>query len=171
MTDSIDRFLAEWAVQMAKSGLPELPPDAQYIYRMARVCKILGDRLDATCARHDLTRSQFEAMAVLRRRHPEPLSAGDLMKAAFLTSGSVTAMLNQLLDKNLVQRQPHKEDRRRIEVQLTPEGIRKIEAAIAERIQDNVALARLLPKKPREEINSLMRHFLAAAEALEDTGK
>jgi DNA-binding MarR family transcriptional regulator len=171
MTDSIDRFFSEWAVQMEKAGLPGVPQDTQYIYRMARVCKILGDRLDATCARHDLTRSQFEAMAVLRRRHPEPLSAGDLMKAAFLTSGSVTAMLNQLLGKDLVQRQPHKEDRRRIEVQLTPEGIKKIEAVIAERIQDNVALAHLLPEKPREEINHLMRHFLAAAEALEGTPK
>lgn len=167
MTDSIDTFFAEWAEQSGSGGLPKLPKDAQYIYRIARACKILGDRLDSTCARHDLTRSQFEAMAVLRRRHPEPLGAGDLMRAAFLTSGSVTAMLNQLLDKELVRRKVRKEDRRRIEVQLTPAGLKKIEAAVAERIRDNLALARLLPKAARQEVNSHMRQFLAAAEALE----
>jgi len=171
MTDSIDKFFEEWAAQREKSGLPTLPEDAQYIYRIARMCKVLGERLDATCVRHDLTRSQFEAMAVLRRRHPEPLSAGDLMEAAFLTSGSVTAMLNQLLDKGLVQRQTNKEDKRRIEVLLTGEGMKKIESAIEERIQDNLALARLLPKGSREDMNRLMRQCLVMVEALEEGKK
>lgn len=165
MSDSIDTFFEEWGIQALSGWPPELPEDIQYIYRIARMCKILGDRLDATCARHGLTRSQFEAMAVLRRRHPEPLNAGDLMLAAFLTSGSVTAMLNQLLDKGLVQRQAHKEDRRRIEVLLTPAGIQKIETAVQERIEDNIALGRLLPENSRKRMNLHMKEFLAAVEA------
>lgn len=168
MTDSIDAFFVEWAVQMEEAGLPGIPADAQFIYRISRMCKLLGDRLDASCARHDLTRSQFEAMAVMRRRHPQPLGAGDLMKAAFLTSGSVTAMLNQLLDKGLVQRQTHKQDKRRIEVQLTAAGRAKIEAAIRDRIQDNVAMAHTLPEQDRAGINLLMRRFLATIESMQE---
>lgn len=166
MTDTIDEFLAQWGQQRSDGGWPPpLPEDIQYIYRIARVCKLLGDRLDATCERHGLTRSQFEAMAVLRRRYPEPLSAGDLMQAAFLTSGSVTAMLNQLQDRGWVIRQPAAQDRRRIEVQLTLEGIRRIEPAIAERIADNTAIARSLPDEARAQIDRPLRQLLAALEA------
>lgn len=165
MTDSINRFFAEWGPHMGKGGIPMVPEDTHYLYRIMRICKALGDRLDATCRRHGLTRSQFEALAVLRRRHPDPLSAGDLMQAAFLTSGSVTAMLGQLLDKGLVSRNTHGRDKRRIQVQLTPAGMEKIEAATAERVRDNVALARLLPEESRANINQAMRAFLAALEA------
>ena len=169
MTDSIDKFFSEWSPRLERGKLPNLPEDAQFVYRFMRVCRILGDRLDATCRRHGLTRSQFEAMAIMLRRHPEPLGAGDLMKAAFLTSGSVTAMLNQLMRNGLVHRQAHKEDKRRIEVQLTAAGRQRIEAAISERIRDNTSLARLLPEEPRTELNRCMRQFLAAAEALAET--
>ncbi len=165
MTDSIDRFFAEWAEQNA--GLPNLPADIQYIYRIARISKLLGARLDATCARHGLTRSQFEALAALRRNHPRPLSAQDLMQASLLTSGSVTAMINRLLAAKLVVRDQSDEDARRILVRLTDAGMKVIEAAVRERIADNTTLAHLLDKKDRGPMNALMRSFLGKLEALE----
>jgi len=167
MTDSIDRFFAEWGGQQA--SLPPLDPDMQYIYRIARVSRILGDRLDATCARLGLTRSQFEAMAVLRRRAPEALSAQDLMAASFLSSGSVTAMLKQLIDRGLVQRATDPQDGRRIRVWLSERGVEVIEVAVRERASDNAELARLLPPPARQHMNTLMREFLTALEAIEDT--
>lgn len=165
MSDSIDHFFAEWATQHV--DLPPLDGEMQFVYRIARVSKILGERLDASCARHGLTRSQFEAMAVLRRRHPVPLSAQDLMDASFLTSGSVTAMLRQLVAMGLVTRSPDPVDGRRIQVSLTPRGITVIEAAVRERLQDNAALARLLPETSRAQLNTRMRDFLSALESLD----
>lgn len=162
MQDSIQVFFQEWAA--GRRGLPELPNDAQFVYRIAKVSKILGKRLDETCSRHGLTRSQFEAMAVLRRRFPESLSAGELMEASLLTSGSVTAMINQLIARGLVVRAPDPTDKRRIEVQLTSQGVKTIEAAVAERIKDNGRIAELVPQGDRDEINRLMRFFLVALE-------
>jgi len=171
VSDSIDQFFAEWRAQAKSGGFPAVPEDAQYLYRIMRICKALGDRLDATCRRHVLTRSQFEAMAVLRRHHPAPLAAKDLMEAAFLTSGSVTAMLGHLLDKGLVVREVHNSDKRRIKVQLTPAGLEKIESAIKERIEDNVAIAQALPEDSRNEINGLLRQVLTGLESMTVTEK
>ncbi|GAB4216325.1 MAG: hypothetical protein Fur007_16100 [Rhodoferax sp.] len=166
MKDNIDRFFDEWN-QQRKGGnwLPQLPTDIQYIYRIARICRLLGERLDATCARHDMTRSQFEAMAVLRRRAPQPQSAGDLMEAALLTSGSVTAMLNQMLGRGWIERQTSEADKRRIEIFLTEEGKQRIEAAISERISDNTRIARHLSAADRVQIDALLRCLLDALEA------
>lgn len=166
MKDAIDDFFSEWGQQRQSGGwLPPLPNDIQYVYRIARICRLLGERLDATCARHDMTRSQFEALAMLRRRYPLPLSAGDLMQGALLTSGSVTAMVNQMLARGWIERQACEQDKRRIEVRLTEEGKQRIEAALSERILDNTAIAHELPAADRIRIDALVRRLLAALEA------
>lgn len=163
--DSIDRFFEQWAAQGLE--LPHGSRDFQYIYRIARISKILGSRLDATCAKHGLTRSQFEALAALKRLHPQPLCAQDLMDASLLTSGSVTAMINQLLKRELVERDQHQGDRRRIQIRLTKKGRKVVEAAIQERLEDNSMLANLLPEPERARLNRLMRRLLVAMEALD----
>jgi len=165
MKDAIDNFFFQWGQQRQVGDWPPpLPGDIQYVYRIARISRLLGERLDATCARHDMTRSQFEALATLRRHDPKPLSAGDLMRAAMLTSGSVTAMINQLLTRGWIERQSAGHDRRRIEVQLTTEGRRCIEPAISERIADNIAIAHGLPKASRKQIDNLLRQLLVSLE-------
>ncbi|MBU2501708.1 MarR family transcriptional regulator [bacterium] len=164
MQDSIDRFFAEWEQQ----GLDLPARSAPAVYRMIRVAKILGRRLDATCARHDLTRSQYEALAALRRVHPLPLSAQDIMDASFLTSGSVTAMINQMVRTGLVRKDLDPGDKRRLRIRLTSRGKSVIEAAVRERAADNVRLTELLAPARRETLNRVMREFLAAIESLDD---
>lgn len=164
MTDSIDRFFAEWAEQ--DIDLPAFTDDVAYIYRFAAVSRLLGARLDATCAAFGITRSQYEAMAVLRRHHPDPLSAQEIMQASMLSSGSVTAMVNQLIKAGLVRRTIDKADARRVQVSLTDRGRTLIEGALAERVTDNIALSRLLPARDRKQMNALMRTFLSAFETL-----
>lgn len=165
MKDSIDRFFEEWTAQGIP--LPKGLQEIQYIYRIIKVSKLLGVRLDATCARHGLTRSQFEALAALRRMQPKPLCAQELMEASLLTSGSVTSMINQLLKMGLVERDLHEQDRRRIQIRLTRKGLKVIEAAVQERLEDNRQLALLLPKQDRSELNQLMRDLLIGMERLE----
>jgi DNA-binding MarR family transcriptional regulator len=166
MGDSIDQFFAEWAVQ--DIALPPFTDDVQYIYRIAGASRLLGARLDATCAAFGITRSQFEAMAVLRRRHPAPLTAQEIMQASMLSSGSVTAMVNQLIRAGLVRRKVDKQDGRRIQVSLTDKGRTLIDSALSPRIADNVDLSRLLSAKDRQQMNMLMCTFLAALESLPD---
>jgi DNA-binding MarR family transcriptional regulator len=93
------------------------------------------------------------------------MSAGDLMEAAFLTSGSVTAMLTRMQEQGWVTRKPAALDQRRTEVQLTAKGMRRIEPAISERVTDNIAIARRLPPDARAQIDGLLRQLLAALEA------
>ncbi|MEZ4387240.1 MAG: MarR family transcriptional regulator [Candidatus Krumholzibacteriia bacterium] len=166
MSDRVDRFLAEWNEQDLE--LPQLRPEVGFVYRIAGASKLLGQRLDATCRRFGLTRSQYEALAVLRRKHPRPLCAQDIMDASLLTSGSVTAMINQLLKAGHVERDLNPDDRRRIQVRLTPAGTRLIEAAVQERAADNARLARLLSRADREHMNGLMRRFLEQLSAMNE---
>ncbi|MBW8312377.1 MAG: MarR family transcriptional regulator [Rhizobium sp.] len=164
MADSMDHFFARWRAQ----GVPgiEIREDVHYLYRIVRICKILGQRVEATCTRHGLTRSQYEALSALLRHSPTPLSAQDLMEASMLTSGSVTAMINHLVASGLVERHQNPQDRRRIEVRITPAGTRVVKAAIYDRLADNETLAQLLQGDDQKQADRLMRKLLASLEGL-----
>ncbi|MBY4597131.1 MarR family transcriptional regulator [bacterium BD-1] len=166
MADSIDHFFARWRAQ-AIPGI-DIREDVHYLYRMVRICKLLSQRVEACCTRHGLTPSQYEALSALLRHSPTPLSAQDLMAASMLTSGSVTAMISQLVSSGLVERTQCPKDRRRIEVRITAEGTRVVKAAIFDRLTDNELLSRLLEGSDQKQADRLMRKLLAS---LEGTGE
>ncbi len=64
-----------------------------------------------------LNRSDLRALNVLEHG-PQP--HGAIAEALGITSGSVTALVDRLVDAGYVERQPSPSDRRRVEVVLTP---------------------------------------------------
>lgn len=73
--------------------------------------------------------TDFAVLEVLL--HKGPLPVNQLGRRVFLTSGSVTTAVDRVERRGWVERRPHPEDRRVVEVALTPEGRERIEAAFA----------------------------------------
>jgi MarR family transcriptional regulator, organic hydroperoxide resistance regulator len=68
----------------------------------------------------DLTNSQLRALMLLDR--DEAVTAGELAKSADLNPASVTAMLDLLESRGIVERSRHESDRRVCMVSLTSKG-------------------------------------------------
>jgi DNA-binding MarR family transcriptional regulator len=77
----------------------------------------------------ELTHAQLRALAALGRE--QALTAGQLARAADLNPASVTAILDQLEDANVVQRQRGTDDRRLCKVSLTQDGRELLERKLA----------------------------------------
>lgn len=77
----------------------------------------------------DITLPRFDLMAQLERE-PQGLSMGELSRRLMVTSGNTTAIVDQLENEHLVQRQMHPSDRRSYNVVLTAAG-RQTFAAMA----------------------------------------
>jgi MarR family transcriptional regulator, organic hydroperoxide resistance regulator len=73
----------------------------------------------------ELTHAQLRALATLGRE--QAMTAGQLARSADLNPATVTAMLDQLEELNVVQRHRSTEDRRVCNVSLTPEGWQLLE--------------------------------------------
>ncbi|NKF21095.1 MarR family winged helix-turn-helix transcriptional regulator [Solimonas marina] len=58
-----------------------------------------------------------------------PVSAGDLARKLSLTQGTVTIILDRLVTRGLVERRRAADDRRRVLVSLTAEGLRRAQQA------------------------------------------
>lgn len=77
------------------------------------------DRFDETVARSlGVTRSDLRAMHLMEQG---PVTAGEIAAGLELTTGSVTALINRLVDAGLVTRATHPTDRRVVLVELRPD--------------------------------------------------
>jgi DNA-binding MarR family transcriptional regulator len=68
------------------------------------------------------------------------MTAGELAKAAGLTTGAVTAVIDRLEAAGIAQRVPDPNDRRRVRIESTPELARHTEALIGPMVQESQAL-------------------------------
>jgi MarR family 2-MHQ and catechol resistance regulon transcriptional repressor len=95
--------------------------------------RALQQYASASIAATGLGGSDFAALEALLHKGPLPVNA--IAEKVFLTSGSMTAAVDRLESKGLVQRKADASDRRARVVHLTPKG----EALIATAFRDHAA--------------------------------
>ena len=103
-------------------------------------------------------------LAALCRRDPLPMTAGELARAAILTSGAMTAILDRLEEEGLIRREIDAEDRRARRVTITEKGRNLINRALDQRMAQHRALNAALTLEERETLNALLRKLLIAVE-------
>mgnify|MGYP005825315665 FL=1 len=103
------------------------------IRRIVRAAEFASRDLSRTTG---LTPSQLIVLQIVAREG-EP-GAGAIAEAARLSQATVTALLDKLEARGLVVRHRRSEDRRRISVELTPEGRRTL-AEMPDVLQDRFA--------------------------------
>ncbi len=110
-----------------------------------------------------LTVSHYACLHQLRR---EPgISAAALARAVFVTRQSMGVLLQQLLDRELVERPDRAQNGRALPAALTPAGERVLESAeaLVDRIEQQ-----MLSGLDTQERKALARQLAACVAALED---
>jgi MarR family 2-MHQ and catechol resistance regulon transcriptional repressor len=92
--------------------------------KLTRASERLWNRLAPGLQREDLTPSQFGVLEALH--HLGPMHQRDLGERILKSSGNMTLVIDNLETRGLVRRERSTEDRRFIQVHLTPEGERLI---------------------------------------------
>jgi DNA-binding MarR family transcriptional regulator len=142
-TDSIDRFL-ETALPM----FPALDPDAEAtVDRMMKLVKHV-DRLT--------------------ERTVSQMSAGALARRLSLSSGAMTNRLDHLEGDGFVARERDVDDRRSVQVRITPAGLDALTHAIEAQAEEESALVRALSPEDRRHLNDLLRQLVLSIEGPED---
>lgn len=157
MGDFIDRFETE-----APRGRPGIHlGDAAGLLRVMRLAAHLERDLAASCA---VKPGQFQVLAALRRRDPQPMTASELARAAILTTGAMTAVLDRLEEQGLIRRQIDSEDRRARRITITEKGRTQVDRALEQRMAQHRALNAALSLEEREALSSILRKLLIAVE-------
>jgi DNA-binding MarR family transcriptional regulator len=158
MQDFIDRFEIE--APRSRPGIQL--GDSAGLLRIMRLAAHLERDLATASA---LKPGQFQVLAALRRRDPQPMNATELARAAILTSGAMTAVLDRLEEQGLVRRQIDGEDRRARRITITEKGRTLIDRALDQRTAQHRAVNAALTIEEREALSDILRKLLVVIEA------
>lgn len=136
-------------------------PQLGYALKYAQ--SLLHVRMDEALAPLNLTVSQYSCLHHLRR---EPgVSAAELARRTFVTRQSMNAMLQQLIDRDLVARPSRADSGRALPSELTDAGAEILDSA--QRLVDGVE-KRMLAALSKTETAALAKGLAACAAALEE---
>lgn len=157
--DHVDQIIAQWRAER-----PDLDTGPMALVgRLRRLSNHMAAEMEKTFAAHGLKPADFDVLATLRRHGaPYALSPGALIASTMVTSGTMTHRLDRLEAMGLVARHANTNDRRAVEVQLTAEGLARIEAALADHVATQTRLVAPLDAEARTTLNTLLRMLTEA---------
>jgi DNA-binding MarR family transcriptional regulator len=96
-----------------------------YLWRTYDRLKAIEERL---FQQHDLSPQQYNALRLLRGAQPGTIPTLALGTRLISRAPDMTRLLDRLEDRKLVERRRRKENRRVVEVAITPEGIELLDS-------------------------------------------
>lgn len=160
--DEVDRLVAAWKRERPDLDLSPL----SVLSRITRIARHLDiARRDAF---GDLENWGFDVLAALRRAGaPYQLSPGALMQETMVTSGTITNRLDRLEELQLITREPDPSDGRGSLVTLTKSGIRAVDAAMEDLLENERQLLKDLSGKDREQLAALLSTLVTEFDSAE----
>ena len=95
---------------------------------------------------------------------PFRLSPTKLAESLLVTSGTMTNRLDRLESRGLIKRIPNPADRRSLDVELSAEGRRRVDAAVTEHVAGEQAMLAPLSARDRAELTRITRKLIAHLE-------
>ncbi|WP_412544470.1 MarR family transcriptional regulator [Longispora sp. K20-0274] len=153
----VDGFLEQW-----RRERPDLDPAPMgVIGRVSRLGALFDRELKQFFAGHGLERWEFDVLATLRRAGaPHELTMGALLEHMMVTSGAITNRIDRMAARGLVERRADPADRRSVRVGLTDEGLRLVNAVIADHLDNERRILRSLSAGEQAELAVLLRSLL-----------
>ncbi len=158
LQDRVDAVEADWHRERPDVDTTSIG----IVTRLWRVGRYLDRVRNDRLAVWDTDRATIDILAMLRRAGaPYRQSAGQLTKHSLITSGGVSQRLEKLERAGLISRHLDVNDRRRVDVQLTAEGMQLIDSVFADIIHhENEILGEIFDDVDVDELRGLLRKFL-----------
>lgn len=155
--DEVDRVLAAWLRQRPDLDVRPLA----VLSRLSRLARHLERIRRASFAAHGLQSAEFDVLAALRRAgHPYQLTPSQLTAAVLVSSATMTCCLTRLHTKNLVRRVENVRDHRGQLVELSDQGLSRVDGALGDLLAAEEKLLAALPAPERDLLTSLLRALL-----------
>ena len=149
--DWTDQALERWSSLSPKLDMQS----SQVVERIGRIGLQFGRWQDEVFGRQGLNRGEVGVLYALRGvGPPQQLSPTQLARALMLSSAGITSRLDRLERRHLVARLTDPDDRRGILVELTEQGSKAADEAVAAGAE---ATGRMMSGLTREELKTLGR--------------
>jgi DNA-binding MarR family transcriptional regulator len=160
--DAVDLIVDQW-----RRERPDLDPSAKEVTgRIVRLASLFQQAYSGTFEPLGLNDGDYGVLAPLRRAGaPHQLTPTELAKHRMMTSGGMTAALDRLERKGLVERVPNPDDRRGSLVRLTGTGLEVIDEAMKQHVLTEQRLVSSLDEHEQGQLRALLRKLLQTVDA------
>ncbi|MEW2166603.1 MarR family transcriptional regulator [Streptomyces sp. NPDC007084] len=155
--DAVDDFLAHWAEVRPDLDVSPMGP----VGRLSRSSRLVERGIKDYFASVGMEPWEFDVLATLRRIGPPyTLTPKDLVATTMVGSPAVTNRVDRLVARNFVTRQTDPENRRRLLISLTAEGLALVDNVVEGHVARERELLSGLSEKELEQFNGLLRKLL-----------
>ena len=91
-------------------------------YKFLRLSNQLEDVIKSALKSYDITHPQLNVLYILNEVHPQVMSVKGLKSKMIVNQSDITRLIDRLVNKGLVKRETCIENRRMVDLGLTPEG-------------------------------------------------
>jgi DNA-binding MarR family transcriptional regulator len=155
--DAIDHIQRAWRRQRPDVDVASIG----ILSRISRIARYLDRHRHRALAALGTDAVTLDALATLRRSGPPfRLTAGELRRAALITSGAVTQRLDKLEAAGLVRREQHGPDKRVVYVVLTDAGRDLVDATLIGLMRREDPLLAPLTPAERRTLEGLLHRWL-----------
>ncbi|TDD63092.1 MarR family transcriptional regulator [Kribbella antibiotica] len=153
-TDRVDGILAAWQ--------RELPDTLHSTSELVKRTLLLADELDQAVRpvlrELNLTGAEYGVIIALRREGaPYRQKPSDLSRNLFLSSGGTSNVVNQLVRRGYVDREPDPVDGRGTQIRLTDAGVQAAEEAVIAASRAHHDHFKDVPEETVEQLTELLR--------------
>ena len=154
--DEVDRIISDW-----EAARPDLDFAPLAIFsRMWRVTKHIDRARAHAFERSGLMSWEFDVLAALRRSgEPFRLSPKMLGQQTMVSSGTMTNRIDRMAERELVRRLTDPNDGRGVLVEMMPQGLTLVDAAITRLTDSEERLLDGIPRSERDRLGVLLRRL------------
>lgn len=144
----------------------DYPRDAVFVIRTIRlIAKHFQDQANSSLSPLGLNHAEYHILLSLLGTPSRCLNPSELGESSGEKLANITRLTDQLCARGLITRQSSAEDRRRIDVTLTPEGVALIEKAL-DLVRNNLAIRLAgFSQKDMGQLTGLLRKLLDRLDA------
>lgn len=151
--DAVQSMMEDW--ERERPELDASPLDV--LARLHRAYLRHSVRVTRTLERHGLSLAGFDVLTALRRAGaPYRLTAGELAAGGLISSAGVTLRIDRLQKEGLLVRERDESDRRVVRCRLTDKGLRLIDEAFSEHLDNERRMLAGLSDRDREQLGGLL---------------
>jgi len=115
-----------------KQDLARNNPYMKMVVNILRAGKIIDHKVSDVLKKYGVTHIQFNILRILEARMPEKLSLGEIQEGLLFETSDVSRLIDRLVKNGLVDRTYCPNNRRKLEVSITPQGLDVIRKSMPE---------------------------------------
>ena len=105
---------------------------------------------------HGLLMQHYNALRVIKGCHPNPVCPGGIKEVLLDKSNDVTRLLDKLVEKGLIKRTVCSDNRRKVDVMITPKGQKFLDKVQADMAEVKSGIKKRLSDKEARQLSSLL---------------